>query len=243
MGTDIHFYVERRVDGQWVTADTWYDIKGEPGRSVYKWGPDFDRLAGPFYSDRNYDLFAILADVRNGIGFAGVDTGSEVTPIAPPRGVPDDACAEYRAQVDALAHDGHSHSYLTVAELLAYDWTQRKKKRGWVTAKEFVRFALEGKPSAWCSMVDGGGIAHISNEEMRDLVESDARATFDEPLSWRYFHHLSFDAPRELLGLYTYVEWEVYYYECCAKFLAETMPRLWQLGSPSDVRIIFFFDN
>src|SRR5215469_11787636 len=34
------------------------------------------------YGWRNYDLFAILAGVRNGSGFGGCDTGDPVVPIA-----------------------------------------------------------------------------------------------------------------------------------------------------------------
>ena len=66
------------------------------------------------YDQRDYALFAILADVRNGL--------DEFTPIAEPRGVPDDASPEYRAEVAVWSGDGHSHSWLTLKELQAYDW-------------------------------------------------------------------------------------------------------------------------
>ena len=39
-------------------------------------------------------LFAILAGVRNGYGFAGCDTGDGFRPIAPPRGLPGDVSPE-----------------------------------------------------------------------------------------------------------------------------------------------------
>jgi len=74
------------------------------------------------YSDRNYGLFAILADVRNGHGFAGVRTGEPTVPISAPRGVPDDASDGYRDEVRQWGEDGHSHTWFTLAELLAYDW-------------------------------------------------------------------------------------------------------------------------
>lgn len=54
-----------------------------PGDPPFKTGKPFD--------NRNYDLFAALADVRNGVGFAGVKTGKAIEPIAMPRGIPDDA--------------------------------------------------------------------------------------------------------------------------------------------------------
>lgn len=106
MGCDIHFYVERQEADRWITCDTW-EQEDDALRVPHK--------KKAFYSNRNYDLFAILADVRNGEGF---------NPIAPPRGVPEDCCEEYRAAVERWSGDGHSHSFFTVAELMAYDWTQ-----------------------------------------------------------------------------------------------------------------------
>ena len=43
------------------------------------------------YGDRNYNLFAILANVRNGTAFAGCKTGEGFNPISNPKGVPSDA--------------------------------------------------------------------------------------------------------------------------------------------------------
>lgn len=74
------------------------------------------------YSGRNYNLFAILANLRNGRGFAGVLTGEPTVPIDAPRGVPDDASLAYRNEVDNWGTDGHSHSWFSLHELLAYDW-------------------------------------------------------------------------------------------------------------------------
>lgn len=78
MGCDIHLTVEAFRDGSWrcVPND-----------------------CGDWYDNRNYDVFAILADVRNGSGFAGVSTGEGFAPIAPRRGIPADACVEYLRSV------------------------------------------------------------------------------------------------------------------------------------------------
>lgn len=67
MGTDIHGVFQRRVP----QTGAWEDI---PHR--YEMG-------------RHYQLFAVLAGVRNGTGFAGVVTGEAVKPISEPRGYPD----------------------------------------------------------------------------------------------------------------------------------------------------------
>lgn len=104
MGCDIHFYVEVRIapDQQWVTADAWQpdDIDGSPEVASHH----------AFYTARNYSLFALLAGVR----------GDE-KPIAAPRGIPDDACPEYKAAAKNYGSDGHSHSWLTLEELEAHE--------------------------------------------------------------------------------------------------------------------------
>lgn len=70
------------------------------------------------FSERNYGLFAILADVRNGRGFAGDKIGEPTVPISAPRGIPADASEGYASEVD----DGHSHTWYLLSELLDYDW-------------------------------------------------------------------------------------------------------------------------
>lgn len=237
MGCDIHLYVEKRENSKWVTADTWYPDNYEPDRvSVYNWGPHYERLGGPIYHSRNYDLFAILANVRNDYGFAGVDTGDGFVPIAAPRGIPDDACPEYITEVRRWGGDGHSHSYFTTEELMAYDWTQRAKKRGWVSPREFAKFYLSGKPDDWSGDINGPNVRHVSNGEMLEHITA-GRPAF----TWQDYHAMPEDPL--MAGLYTQVEWEIAYYEHCQEFLGETMPKLWRIGKPDSVRIVFFFDN
>ncbi len=72
MGWDIHFYVEKQVDGAWQSADQWTPNEyagdeGEPPLTI--------RYEDRFYTSRNYNLFGILANVRNGRGFAGCNIG------------------------------------------------------------------------------------------------------------------------------------------------------------------------
>lgn len=108
MGCDIHFYVETWDGTRWQSAD--------------KWTKSYDRCAedvnwqDSYYDDRSYDLFAILAGVRNRAG---------LKPIAPPRGLPANVDPRIKAASDDWAGDGHSHSWLTVSEIISYDWTQR----------------------------------------------------------------------------------------------------------------------
>lgn len=67
MGTDIHSIAQVKRDGQWITAAV--SIAGDP---------------------RNYNTFAMLADVRNGRGFAGCWTSTGFPVIHEPRGLPSD---------------------------------------------------------------------------------------------------------------------------------------------------------
>jgi hypothetical protein len=224
MGCDIHLYVEKRDGDRWVSADKWspneyhakYPEDGEPEYEI--------KYEDRFYRDRNYDLFAMLANVRNGVGFAGCDTGDGFKPIALPKGLPADVSPEIRAESDRWNGDGHSHSYLTLAELEAYDWQgSRTNQRGWVSAEEFKNFRLNGKPNSWSGGVSGYGVRHISNEEMEGRLKYDG----------------------DTRSCYTQVEWGETYAEAAGRFLTETMPKLRDLacGDPESVRIVFFFDN
>ncbi len=235
MGCDIHFHVEKVSEGRWVSADTWYaDVDDPSQKSLYDWSGSTGISGGPMYSGRNYGLFAMLADVRNGYGFAGVDTGDALVPIFAPRGLPDDVSPEVKASSDSYGGDGHSHSHMTVQELLDYDWTQIMRKRGFVSKKEFARFRLKGRPESWC----GGTSADIiGNEAMDALILADCDG---DRLTWGDFHKMpneDFASPQ------TQITWDIPYYEQARDFLAETMPKLWRIGKPHEVRIVIWFDN
>lgn len=239
MGCDIHLYVEKRVDGKWVSADEWFEDEDAPGTlSVYKWGEGFTRLAGPMYSDRNYDLFAMLANVRNGSGFAGVDTGNGFVPIHDLRGLPDDVSENVSKSRNDWDIDGHSTSWATVQELLQYDWTRTTKKRGWVSPKEFARWHLDGRPQSWSGGVSGGCVRYLTNEEMLSEIMVGVKG---DTFTWGDFHNMGKEGV--FATSYTQVEWETTYAEQAGSFLNITMPKLWRLGAPEDVRIVYWFDN
>lgn len=66
-----------------------------------------------FHVPQNYELFSVLANVRN---------DEAVQPICAPKGVPSDPSPEFRWMVGYELGDGHSHSWLTLRELQNYDW-------------------------------------------------------------------------------------------------------------------------
>lgn len=239
MGTDIHFYVERREGNKWVSCDTWeadkwHDNEDGPAPMTVPYGKHF-------YDDRSYDTFAILADVRNGAGFAGVDTGDGFVPIAAPRGLPDDLSPELKAETERYLD--HTPSWLLVSEIMAYDWTRVTTKRGWVNGPEYYRWASYAKgrgegPQSWSGGIMGQSITHCTDVEMQRRI--DAMKPDFEGLS----NAGRLEMVRARLGqYYCCVSWQIPYYRAAKGFLSETLPRLWPLGKPEDVRIVFWFDS
>ena len=219
MGCDIHLYVEKRISGIWFSADEWTQDK-------YETEPKLEvAYKNRFYSGRNYDLFAILANVRNGSGFAGVKTGDGFNPICMPLGLPPDVTPEVRDDSNRWGDDGHSHSYLTVAELLAYDWTQSTRQQGWLDAASYCKWSGYSKscglgPNSYSADVWGGSVEKISNEEMEERVNDVCRKNPD--------HHRTNEqlVAEKMQSVYTLLEWTETYYQAASDFLSETMPRL-----------------
>jgi hypothetical protein len=264
MGCDIHLYLEKRVyryddkekkNGIWVNADKWtrnhrLALYPDDEDERNEWELDYhDRI----YTGRNYDLFAILANVRNGYGFAGVPTGSGFVPIAMPKCFPEDVSLTVKRESDGWGCDGHSHSWFTLKELLDYDWEQGvTEHQGVVSAEEYKVFKKEGKPKSWCGMISGVGIEFISNEEMDQYIEG----TSDLPSEME--HELSEEEGAEATKTkvkcryYTTIQWKEGYKACCRHFVEETIPKLQNMvgtewgklvPEPEDLRIVFWFDN
>jgi hypothetical protein len=112
MGCDIHMLVEL-FDYWWVGCE-----EGER----QEWRVVIQEPAA--YGTRNYCVFALLAGVR---------TYDNVAALAPSRGLPKDVSAEAATQSEAYGPDGHSHSWATLAEALAFDWGEHGREfRGWL---------------------------------------------------------------------------------------------------------------
>ncbi len=235
MGTDIHLFAEYRREGRWAAAGRWHRVTWGDVEGVTL--DDEDALD----VSRNYWLFAMLANVRNGYGFAGVDTGDPLNPIDLPRGLPADVSPEVAAQAALWDADGHSHSWLTLAELLAYDWTQVCTRRGIVNAETYVEWARYARgrgesPQSWASMVFMADAEIVLEKEM-DRRIAEATAGIEDWQGQR-------DAIREKLGhVFCRAQWQQPYYRLAGEFWAEVIPRLLRYGPPPDVRIVFWFDN
>jgi hypothetical protein len=188
MGTDIHSLAEvRGDDGIWravgrvfpypyhradrPTTWHWYDDSQPEGARTYIANERFNNQ--PVYQ-RNYRLFACLAGVRNGRGFAGVTTGNAVEPIAEPRGVPDDASPEWLGVVDHWGADLHSMSWLTIEEIAAYDWNQEVLNVGYMTEKEYLALKETGEPpSSYSGGVWGRSILALTAAEYGEATPAE----------------------------------------------------------------------
>lgn len=113
MGADIHLWVETKAGESWRFANP-YRIDKWDKEAWVEWDEP--------YGQRNYHLFALLADVRN--------SDTRFTPIAPVRGVPLDCSKIGRRIIDEWGADGHSHSWLSVDELLRHPWDKTEALRG-----------------------------------------------------------------------------------------------------------------
>lgn len=229
MGCDIHTIAEVKNEntGKWESCGKifpyeYYDPEKESkvDDDGYEWNPK--TVVSP-YSGRNYDLFAILADVRNGRGFAGIKTGEGFNPIDDPRGIPSDASSETKEFLNSYEGDGHSHSYFTVAELLAYDWDQTTIKCGVIPYSEYLKVKeTGGSPESWSGGVSGPKIVTYPMNEIPSDIESRI-AGGESP--------------------YILYEWKIAYRDHCRFFIEDTIPELMKLGRPENVRMLFFFDN
>lgn len=115
MGCDIHEYYEIRRNGVWEPADL-HPVPDTSGMSLEEEDRIFEAHWGhPLDLDRDYDLFALLAGVRNSI---------EIEPITTPRGLPDDLSAALQAIWTEVEVWCHHPSWLTLDELLRFDWDQ-----------------------------------------------------------------------------------------------------------------------
>src|SRR5262245_4875573 len=98
MGCNIHIIIERKNEvGAWERVSS--------------------QSMPECFANRCYALFGILADVRNGTGFAGLVTGDSWPSIAPNRDLPEDATYKHG---DWLGD--HSFTWIGLGELRAFDW-------------------------------------------------------------------------------------------------------------------------
>lgn len=247
MGCDIHLAVEvQNGDGKWERAlpppeacDPWLAKQAaeQPDDRYYT-----ERARVTWFHDRNYNLFAILAGVRNGY---------DLESISEPRGLPDDLSLELRKlnyddplyveseDSNDISLGDHSQSWLTLAELLAFDWSREFKEGGWVGVQDFLVWQQEGRPKSWSGGVSGGRVEHLSWRDMKRYIEDGYIKMSDDGKAYTSL----FDSIGEARHYYAYVEWSISYEQAAGRFYSQIIPVLGKLGKPEDVRIVFGFDS
>lgn len=152
MGTDVHAVWQAKKGGKWVDVESTWD------------------------QDRHYFLFAWIADVRNGFGFAGVSTHDPIKPIAERRGLPEDFESDgedHATVIEAIDPrrreymdddekakptiwlGDHSHSWLTADEILSAERPGAVRKDGVLTLEQYHAWDKVSQPKAWCGGVMG----------------------------------------------------------------------------------------
>jgi len=200
MGCDIHTRAEVLVTPQQYNGETralvalpdeWKMVKDKIFPNDYY---SSDMPIEPFrpygnmpytnrpYTGRNYELFSVLADVRNENRAGNIFDPTMVyamrdglRPIAMPRGVPDDASKGWQKEVREWGDDLHSVSWFTLTELLQAKkdgaFNQPFLNRGYVGVEEYR--ALKGgeitEPTSWSGWDSRG----ISEQEYLDKTSAD----------------------------------------------------------------------
>jgi len=139
MGTDIHLYVEEKINDIWVykNSQDWlkFLVKQQFHKDsyvgflvregYYKKFETEQYLSPKFYCypmTRSYDLFSILANVRNGSHFGFTKTGYTLNYISEAKGLPASASKYIKQEYNT---EYHHPSYFYLSQLFAFDWNQK----------------------------------------------------------------------------------------------------------------------
>lgn len=241
MGTDITMMVEGRIPGRdWIPLSSKRMWPNEPEHRM-------DVTPVLF---RNYELFSILADVRNrtGRGHSEIRTvkdpssGRDITfvydtddgghdpliPIAAPRGMPEDVTSVWGDWLADLSEHHHivyhDHSFLTLAELRAGQWDQVVYRDAVLDEAEYRAWKDEGvHPQHLARGMGGEGTLVVSEED----YETGRRGRMRTGIKARWKEGTVADATETFQVMMNAME------------KAADMV----LGGPENIRVLFAFDS
>lgn len=194
MGTDIHGILQSR----WSSDSNWFD-------------------ECEIEDDRNYRLFAALAGVRNGYGFAGVYRHEPLEPIAGDRGIPDDFKMSDETHGYRKTWMGdHSYTWMTLDEIINWDgWDKKLAMAGYISRQQYENWKPGTSPDSW------SGDVRVPGKENADHN----KGIF--PDGWEYIR----------------VEWaDTTVRECCETFLRWIEYAKSKCGN-REARIVIGFDS
>ena len=165
MGCDIHSGFQRKV------------LNAETGQQEWEFIKDHNYEAG-----RHYLLFGWLANVRNGLGFAGCDTGDALRPLALPRGLPEDVIRAKEPETEyqwespewdeyhrcgGADYGDHSYSWLTSTEIIeGSKQLSPYNRRGIISIAEYVAWDKKTPLESWSGGIWGKGHRTVDQVEL-----------------------------------------------------------------------------
>lgn len=164
MGCDIHMMVEVKKtinnDEKWVSYD---HFRKNPYFGVFDDEDELERV--DLYSSRNYVTFSQLCGVRSYF--------DDSPRISNPRGVPSDSCNYISDEVKKWDGDGHSHSFATLAEIIAFRANLAPTKfKGMISQQQARELDNEGKkPESWCGWTSNDSYVHREWEDVVDALK------------------------------------------------------------------------
>lgn len=249
MGTDIHTIVQVKENGEWrdntenVFPNSFYcsykewrekDIaEGKPEEKctqIPQWAKD--EFINNVDGSRNYDWFAVLANVRNGFGFAGCVTGEGFQIISEPKGLPADFKAihvEYEpGELSEQYMGDHSFSYVTIDEFNNFDWNQVTMKTGVIPIEEYIKLRNTNTiPEFYSGGISGPNIVTITEEEADIIIEGVSNGITNANTRFYVQYHWSI----------LYSEWFAYKIESWITPMNKLKEKY------EDVRVVFGFDS
>lgn len=210
MGYNIHLFVERRAGSHW-----------EPVQRRVNFSREGENLWKGFYYGRNLNLFAML-----GGRLQENPNSPQITPIQPPRGLPSDLSPELVKEVKKSSQ-GHSHSWLTLEEILEWDWEATYERIYYLSQEEYELCRKENiRPRVWYDRVEESDREVVLTEdEYRRLIEGEGL--------------------NENIQYYIRTTWTIKRREGAFDFWRQTIPFLEKISRSEgggDVRIVFWFD-
>jgi len=179
--------------------------------------------------NRDYTLFAVLADVRN----------NSIQSLFANRGLPKDAANRTKKEIEEGDSDYHSHTYFTVKELLDTDWDAVGQRHGVAIlfADQFQSWKETGKAPEDSDeyVYDAGSKTRmVTEEEMTMLllandVKSLVKKTKKPNYTKRDGPYVQIESPRT--------------YRQLVPRLISIIPDLQKLGDPEKIRVVIAFDN
>jgi hypothetical protein len=233
-------YTERKVNGEWVLA--------EPStRQLSSFSGDHYYISVPYqfqiYTGRNYQLFGVLAGVRQ-----CSDQKFER------KGFPEDASPIVRGIYEQWGGDAHTPSYLTLKELKSIDWEKECVPESyWVTERqlkqfEFVLKVKENecngtfKSKIKCSEYDDE-VYNANDYDLYSIIQNPWQSRLIETYQDKYGEKYGWsDIPEPQIRIEAATPIRIalnsFYNDVISKL------NMWEPQTdPEDIRIVFWFDN